>query len=804
MSSESRRGNREKDQQQNAIGPGPYEAIVVSHLDPHYMGSLKVDILKNTTSGSIPNRLGTSITVRYLNPFYGVTNPNHTTPNDGYSSTQKSYGMWFIPPDPGSRVLVIFAEGDISQGFWIGCVQDRHMNFMVPDGRASTSNTTASTPDNIQGLKLPVGEYNKSIEKGEGRDPTKFNKPYNKDFTQSLEIQGLLLDENRGTTTSSARREVPSAVFGISTPGPIDKRDGALRGLVSGPGSQSVFVNRLGGSSFVMDDGDNTLIRKTHASEGPPEYVNVETGETGGDRTLLHNELMRFRTRTGHQILMHNTEDFIYIGNARGTAWVELTSDGKIDIYGADSISIHSDADLNLTAGRDVNIEAARNVNMRASARATNGAAEGGNSGNIQIESKYNTNILVEGNMKTEVLGYQENKITGYQKTLVTGDIHHHSNANIYVLADAQGHIRSATDLFINTDTNLNLVGKTSYLTSTAGPTNIKASGGNVEIDGDANINLNGGGSAAGTAATDATDATAVPPLYTHTVPKITPGTDVASEIPSIVKRMPSHEPWPHHENLNPAAFKLEQTDALNTATIEAGVLRNSPDTFRKGLNTGQLTGTTSAGTASSTPSGNTSGTRSVVQSSGNPNAGFPPANYSAVGPAGNLLDVIGNAESSGYNTVYSGSKIKPYKAITTMTVQEVLDWQRDSVSAGSASSAAGRYQFIRGTLNELVGKGIVAATDIFSPANQDKLARELLRQRGFNNYLKGTKSEAEMAKGIAQVWASMPVINRIQGQKRIVNPGESYYAGDGLNKSLINVETFIAALRQAKNTGTA
>ena len=201
------------------MGSGPYEAIVVSNLDTTYMGSLKVDVLKSSTAGSVPERLGTSIEVRYLSPFYGVTNISHATANDGYASSQKSYGMWFVPPDVGARVMVIFAEGDVSQGFWIGCIQDKFMNFMIPDGRASTELTTPATPDNIQGLKLPVAEYNKRVESGNGRDQTRYAKPYNKDFTQTLEIQGLIRDENRGTTSSSARREVPSSVFGISTPG---------------------------------------------------------------------------------------------------------------------------------------------------------------------------------------------------------------------------------------------------------------------------------------------------------------------------------------------------------------------------------------------------------------------------------------------------------------------------------------------------------------------------------------------------------------------------------------------------------
>ena len=37
-------------------------------------------------------------------------------------------------PDPGTKVLVIFAEGKITQGYWIGCIQDEFMNFMVSGG----------------------------------------------------------------------------------------------------------------------------------------------------------------------------------------------------------------------------------------------------------------------------------------------------------------------------------------------------------------------------------------------------------------------------------------------------------------------------------------------------------------------------------------------------------------------------------------------------------------------------------------------------------------------------------------------
>jgi muramidase (phage lysozyme)/uncharacterized protein (DUF2345 family) len=787
------------------IGPGPFEAIVVSNLDTTYMGTLKVDILRNNSSGSLPEKLGTSIEVRYLSPFYGVTNPQHTTNNDGYAATQKSYGMWFVPPDVGARVLVTFAEGDIANGFWIGCVQDKFMNFMVPDGRASTSLTTPQTPDNVQGLKLPTGEYNKKVEKGNGRDPTRYLKPYNKDFTQTLEVQGLIRDENRGLTSSSARREVPSTVFGISTPGPVDKRQGAPKGLKGEAGlKHSAFVNRLGGSSFVMDDGDDKLLRVSHASAGPPAYANIEAGEDFGQSTIPHNELLRFRTRTGHQILMHNSEDFIYIANSRGTAWVELTSDGKIDVYGLDSISIHSDADINLTADRDVNIEGGRNVNMRASGRYDNFAS----GGEVKIESQTNTTLRAETNMFVDVAKDQDIKIGGIQKTLVTGDIHHHTNANLYILADEEGHIKAGTNMLINSTETLNLVGKASYLTATAGAININAAGGNVEIDGDTDINLNSSASSAGTDATDATDAVSAIPLPTWTVPKTSPGTIVPSDVITFVKRMPSHEPYAHHENLDPVMLKSERTDINNDVSLPNAALLNTVDTFRKSFTGGTRSDSSNVA--------DTSGTKRVYGGVGTAGAGGADdkalaQKYSTVGADGNILDIIGAAEGAGYNTPYGGSNITPIsyygKQLSELTVQEVLDWQTASINAGSISSAAGKYQIINKTLKSLIdGDGVLSRTELFSPANQDKLCRKLLQRRGVDAFRSGSKSRKSFCLSMAQEWASLPVIEKTYSKpaKRVVNPGESFYSGVAGNKSRISPTQLLAAVNVIKSDGYA
>ena len=363
----------------SASSPGPFLAKVVSHLDPNYMGSLEVEIQRpvgNTTSE------GQLHQVKYMSPFYGATNIGNIGKNQDYNSTTKSYGMWMIPPDPGTTVIIIFIDGDPKRGYWIGCVQEENMNFMLPGSAATTNNTKDGK------LRLPVSEYNSVANKDAG-DATKFKKPVHPFYSASLKASGLDLDDTRGITSSSARRETPSSVFGISTPGPVDKNSGAYQGSIGKKehAIKNAYVSRLGGSSFIMDDGDDKFLRKKPASAAGPEYVSPEQGEKGGDVNIPHNELVRIKTRTGHQILLHNSEDLIYISHGSGKSWIEMTANGKIDIFSDDSISVHTKTDFNFVADRDINFKAGGEINI-----VSTGATRVNPAANFEVKAA-NTNI---------------------------------------------------------------------------------------------------------------------------------------------------------------------------------------------------------------------------------------------------------------------------------------------------------------------------------------------------------------------------------------------------------------------------
>jgi len=569
------------------IGTGPYLAKVISHLDPSFMGGLEVTLLRN--DGNRIGDVGQTYTVKYAPPFYGITGFEFQGLNNtDIQDTQKSYGMWFIPPDIGNTVMVVFVDGDPGQGFWTACIPGRFANHMVPAIGASDAVAFAPGDDvKYNTASVPVGEVNRRAnELSANMQVDKIPKPVHPIADRFLE-QGTLEDDVRGAATTTARRNVPSQVFGISTPGPLDiKGKKSFIGKSQTLSPSPVPVGRLGGSQFVMDDGDQRKQRSKSASEGGPEYVDAPGGETN----IPKDEYMRFRTRTGHQLLMHNSEDLIYIGNSRGTAWIELTSDGKIDIFAEDSISIHTKQDINMYAARDLNFEAGRNVNIKASAEYSKAAPEDEKgkikdanefeAGRVQIESAFNTNVLVGANLKIQTLpykdaddadqdGFLEIATSGYTKIDV-GDSKRANNGPWSFEVYATGNVNTSAEI----NTNIFSILSNSI---TAGVNNSFLSATHLETA--ALIHMNGPPAIPATPAflltgspedAEETDPPSIiKPLPTYDnlvvkpseIPWLGTRYQFPTQLKSIMRRIPMHEPWYRHENIDPLSVKPGFTD---------------------------------------------------------------------------------------------------------------------------------------------------------------------------------------------------------------------------------------------------
>ncbi|MCG7622732.1 hypothetical protein [Epibacterium sp. Ofav1-8] len=162
----------------------------------------------------------------------------------------------------------------------------------------------------------------------------------------------------------------------------------------------------------------------------------------------------------------------------------------------------------------------------------------------------------------------------------------------------------------------------------------------------------------------------------------------------------------------------------------------------------------------------------------------------------GGLLDLIGSVEApKGYDQVYGKIRgaDKPPKPLTSMTVGEVLDWQ-DSIDSRYMSEAAGRYQIMEDTLRDQVRKGNVSLDARFDANTQDRLAISLMNQRGLASYQAGLIDADEFAQELSKEWASLPAITRDRNGRKAT--GQSYYAGDGLNKSHVTQKTILEHIK--------
>lgn len=421
--------NPQRTNTSHTVLPYPYVGFVKNNVDVQSMGRLSVWIPE---IGGDPTDSGSWIICSYCSPFAGASDINSISNYQGNAQTaQQSYGWVSVPPDINSQVMVVFVAGEISRAYWIGCIYQQYMNNMVPG--IPVGPTTATPP-----AVSPVIEYNKQAITGTPESPLR---PPFTPLTTGLSNEGLNTDTERGSDTTSMRRESPPLVYGYLTPR---------------------------GNTIHVDDNSNGS-----------------------------NEFIRLRTRSGTQVLIHETTGYVYINSKAGNSWLEV-SDSGINAYTSKSCSIRAQQDFNIRADRNIILDAGSNIYMQA----------------------------------------------GQQITLAAGsDIQAGAVNNLVLSAGKEGSLGAGTNILVNAAGDLRLQ-STSDTSSLAGgnwlrqAATIKDNPGNVP------------GAPAPSAQTPApqplSDTTQTYPNGMNAPPTWTPS---GTTINTIVSVMPTHEPWRGHPN---------------------------------------------------------------------------------------------------------------------------------------------------------------------------------------------------------------------------------------------------------------
>ena len=159
-------------------------------------------------------------------------------------------------------------------------------------------------------------------------------------------------------------------------------------------------------------------------------------------------------------------------------------------------------------------------------------------------------------------------------------------------------------------------------------------------------------------------------------------------------------------------------------------------------------------------------------------------------GKVGQVLDLIAGPESGGrYDAVYPGKR-RPQ--ILSMTIDELVADQRER-GRSSGSSASGRYQYIRKTLQGVTRQmGLDTSKEIFDAKLQDEIVIFHLRaNHGLDKWLSGSMSNEDFLNRLAGTWAGIPK-----------STGGSAYAGVLDNKAGIGAQAALQGLDDIRSVG--
>jgi hypothetical protein len=355
----------------------PLLGVVKNNIDPTRSGRLEVYLKE--LGGKNPDNNSSWVTVNYLSPFFGATTPTGNNTGFGeYTKNPNSYGMWNSPPDIGTVVVCLFINGDPNYGFYIGAIPPADSLHMVPAiGGSDNIVPNAGEAARLGGaVRLPVVNINSN---NEGIvNSSKYltdAKPVHSYAASILAQQGLIRDPIRGVIGSSAQRESPSRVgWGVSTPGrPIYEGGYTDESIATAASSDKPtglnVVARRGGHTLVMDDGD----------------------------ILGKDQLVRIRSTLGHQILMSDDGQTLFIIHANGQSYIELGKEGTIDMYSTNSVNVRTQGDLNLHADNNININAGKALNINADTIAISSEKETtqkvGTDFSLYASGKYTTKV---------------------------------------------------------------------------------------------------------------------------------------------------------------------------------------------------------------------------------------------------------------------------------------------------------------------------------------------------------------------------------------------------------------------------
>lgn len=401
--------------------------VVVDTNDPQQNGRLRIVCIKWGDTFSTP--VEDIPWASYVSPFGGQTSNGTKGPGLNETNGGLSYGIWAIPK-VGATAVVMCLDGDPAIRIWLGCMYDMGTPHTMPHGRFAyddhpgIEDTSPIHPHGpLSSTETPISPLSENLKRAFGNksDPNYEWRSRAADYSVAS-----VAVENLSYTFSNV----------------ADDKNVAYDNWHS---TQGYGINRVdphAASSFTDRNYDSTVYAFTS-----PGFHSMSMDDR------QENCRMRFRTTSGHQILLDDTNERIYVATAKGNNWIEMDQDGNIDAYTSRNLSAHAEGDINLTSDQTIRMYAADSIHMFA-----------GNE--IRMESQHDTHIRSGQNIRT------------------------HAAQSIFIQSDQSFNISAGQSLYMSAVADANLRSGSSLKLTGGSSTNI-ASAGNINNTANT-INLNG------------------------------------------------------------------------------------------------------------------------------------------------------------------------------------------------------------------------------------------------------------------------------------------------------------------------
>jgi phage gp45-like len=325
--------------------PFIYEGQVIFTDDPDQMGRVKVWIPAIDGDSFDGDMLPWA---EYASPLAGFTVEFPAGGENVENSSHTSYGFWAIPK-MGATVLCFFLGGDSRRRYYFASTFRLHRNRSLPLGRNVDP----------RGQPGPWGDAGSE----DGMSLNRIEPAY----TNLREQFQNKMTEPETLTRGLYERQVAQQQF---------DKDGQE------------------GYSRTPVRNESYLDSQTYCWVTPGRHSIIFQDDPRWSRA-------RIRTASGHQMIMDDANERIYVSTDKGKSWLEMDSDGHVHVYSASSFSVTADQDINFTAGRKINMDAVKGVNINAA------------DGDINITTGKSLHLKVNKDMFTSVCGNFHQVIEG-------------------------------------------------------------------------------------------------------------------------------------------------------------------------------------------------------------------------------------------------------------------------------------------------------------------------------------------------------------------------------------------------------